>query len=237
MMSKLSKARLGLIGAGWWATSNHLPLLAARDDVELVGVCRLGREELKQVQTAFGFQYATEDYQDLLDRCELDAVIVASPHTLHYEHACAALEKGLHVLCEKPFTTQASHARELVRLAQEKNLHLLVPYGWNYKPFTQQAKQLMDQGVVGEIEYVLCHMASPMRTVFEGKGKNMEDFGGQASGTMFLPDPATWSDPKVAGGGYGHAQASHSTGMMFWLTGLRAQSVYSLMTAPGTLVD
>ena len=56
-MSKLPKARLGLIGAGWWATSNHLPLLAARDDVELVGVCRLGHKELKQVQEAFG------DYQ------------------------------------------------------------------------------------------------------------------------------------------------------------------------------
>jgi predicted dehydrogenase len=76
-----------------------------------------------------------------------------------------------------------------------------------------------------------------MRKVFEGKGMDMEDFGGQAAGTMFLPDPATWADPQIAGGGYGHAQMSHASGMLFWLTGLRAQSVYCLMTAPGAQVD
>ena len=101
-MNAQKKARLGFIGAGWWATSNHMPVFAGREDVELVGVCRLGKEELRQVQEAFGFAYATEDYHDLLDNCELDGVVVASPHTLHYEHACAALEKGLHVMCEKP---------------------------------------------------------------------------------------------------------------------------------------
>ena len=71
-MSAQKKARLGFIGAGWWATSNHMPIFAAREDVELVGVCRLGTEELRQVQEAFGFAYATEDYHDLLDKCELD---------------------------------------------------------------------------------------------------------------------------------------------------------------------
>ncbi len=46
----MKKARIGFIGAGWWATSNHMPGLAARQDVELVGVCRLGQAELRQVQ-------------------------------------------------------------------------------------------------------------------------------------------------------------------------------------------
>lgn len=49
-MSAQKKARLGFIGAGWWATSNHMPIFAAREDVELVDVCRLGTEELRQVQ-------------------------------------------------------------------------------------------------------------------------------------------------------------------------------------------
>ena len=75
--------------------------------------------------------------------------IVTSPHTLHFEHARLALERGLHVLCEKPMCTRGDHARELVRLASEKGLHLLVPYGWHYKPFIQQAKRWMDEGVVG----------------------------------------------------------------------------------------
>ena len=161
-MSK-KKARIGFIGAGWWASSNHMPILSKRSDVELTAVCRLGEEKLHRVKGAFGFQYATQDYRSLLDDVELDGVIVASPHTLHYEHARAALERGVNVMCEKPMCTRADDARELVRLAQKQSLHLVVPYGWNYKHFVQEAKRRLDSGAVGTIEYLTSHMASPIR--------------------------------------------------------------------------
>jgi predicted dehydrogenase len=64
-------------------------------------------------------------------------VIVASPHTLHFEHAYAALEPKLPVMCEKPMTTRAGNARQLVQTAAAKGVQLLVPYGWYYKPFVQ----------------------------------------------------------------------------------------------------
>src|SRR5262249_3971800 len=124
----MRKARLGFIGAGWWATANYLPLLAARADVELTAVCRLGRAELEQVRDRFGFRFATEAAAELVAQPGLDAVFVTSPHTLHHEHARLALGRGLHVLCEKPMCTKAEHARELVRLARAKGVHLLVPY-------------------------------------------------------------------------------------------------------------
>jgi predicted dehydrogenase len=231
------KLRLGLIGAGWWATANHLPLLQQRPEVELTAVCRLGQAELRLVQEKFGFRFATENAEELVNHPGLDAVIVSSPHTSHHEHARLALEKGLHVMCEKPFCTRADHARELVRLAREKNLHLLVPYGWHYKPFVQQAKRWMDQGVVGQVQHVLCHMASPIRTLLQGRGFDAETNSGQASDLLFRPEPGTWADPVTAGGGYGHAQLSHATGLLFWLTNLMPQSVYALMTAPECRVD
>jgi predicted dehydrogenase len=233
----MTKVRLGFLGAGWWATANHMPILRQRDDVEFVAVCRLGQAELQQVKDRFGFRFATENARELVDYPGLDAVFVSSPHTLHYEHAKLALEKGLHVLCEKPMCTRGNHARELVRLAAEKKLHLLVPYGWHYKPFIQQAKVWLDQGAVGTVQYVLCHMASPIRDLLVRGQFQAERVSGQAGGVLFHPDPKTWSDPVVAGGGYGHAQLSHSTGMLFWLTGLMPQSVYALMTAPGSRVD
>jgi predicted dehydrogenase len=231
------KARLGFIGAGWWATSNHMPLLSRRSDVEMTAVCRLGPKELAQVKERFGFSYASEDYRALLEEVELDAVVVASPHTLHYEHASAALKKGLHVLCEKPMTTSAEHARELVQLAEENEVHLLVPYGWHYKPFIQKAKELVDSGAIGQIEFALCHMASPIRALLQGEQMPIEEVSGQEGDNLFAPDPATWADPEVAGGGYGHAQISHSSGLLFWLTGLRAEKVFACMSAPGAQVD
>jgi predicted dehydrogenase len=231
------KVRLGFLGAGWWATANYLPLLAQRQDVELAAVCRLGRDELRLVQTRFAIPFATEDARELVALQGLDGVLVTSPHTLHYEHARLALNAGLHVLCDKPLCTRAEHAVDLVRLANEKKRYLLVPYGWHFKPFVQRAKEWLDAGLVGEIQYVLCHMASPIRDLLQGKPFAVEDNSGQAGGVLFTPDPQTWADPKVAGGGYGLAQLSHSTGMLFWLTGLQPAGVYALMAGPGARVD
>src|ERR1051325_4323881 len=149
---KPRKARLGFIGAGWWATANYIPLLAQRDDVELAAVCRLGEGELRQVQERFGFPFATSDAAELVAQ-PLDAVVVTSPHTLHFEHARLALSRGLHVMCDKPMCTRGEHATELVRLAKEKDVHLLVPYGWHYKPFVQEAKRWLDAGAVGGVQY------------------------------------------------------------------------------------
>ncbi|MBY0227811.1 MAG: Gfo/Idh/MocA family oxidoreductase, partial [Gemmataceae bacterium] len=214
------KARIGVIGAGWWATANYIPLLAARDDVELAAVCRLGAAELRQVKERFGFPFATEDAAELVRQPGLDAVLVVSPHTLHGEHARLALEAGLHVLCDKPMCVRSEEARELVRLAGEKGRHLLVPYGWHYKPFVQEAKRWMEERRIGEVRYALCHMASPIRDLLQGKRFEAESNSGQAGGLLFEPDPRTWADPAVAGGGYGLAQLSHSTGLLCWLTGL-----------------
>ena len=79
-----SRPKIGLIGAGWWATSNHLPVSYELDDIGLTGVCRLGKDELQQVKSRFGFTHATENYQELLNIPGLQGVVVASPHTLHY---------------------------------------------------------------------------------------------------------------------------------------------------------
>src|SRR5205823_3075247 len=83
-------------------------------------------------------------------------------------------------MCEKPMCTRADQARELVRLAREKGLHLLVPYGWHYKPFVRQAKRWMDEGRIGEVQYALCHMASPMRALLQGQRLLVEDVSGKA---------------------------------------------------------
>lgn len=225
------KVRIGFIGAGWWATTNHIPLLAKRADVELAGVCRLGQEMLQTIKATFGFPFATEDYRELLQQ-GLDGVVVTSPHHVHYEHARAALEAGCHVMVEKPMTLNAGEAWHLVELAQARKVQLLVPYGWHYKPFIQQAKQLMAQGAVGKIEYVLCHMASPTLSLIGGKGAPPS----QWTPTIAEPDPNTWQNP-VQGGGYAHGQVTHSSALLFWLTGLRAQEVTCRMTAPNAKVD
>ena len=227
----MSRVRVGCIGAGWWATVNHFPILAARDDVELVAVCRPDRDLLLQVQKAFGFRHATEDYRELL-ALDLDAVVITTPHHLHYEHAMDALNRPLHILCEKPMTLQAAQAWDLAAAVARQKTHFLIPYGWHYKPFMTTAKQMMDDGAVGDIEFVQCHMASPTKGFFSGNGGVPRE----TAPTLVAPDPKTWQDP-AHGGGYAHGQLTHSTALMFWLTGLRAAEVRAIATAPNSAVD
>ena len=227
----MKKVRIGFIGAGWWPTTNHMPLMAKRNDVEMTAVCTIGKDMLQKVKESFGFSFATEDYHELLEQ-DLDGVFVCTPHRMHYEHARAALDKGFHVLCEKPMTLLAKEAWDLVHLAKKRKVEILVPLGWHYKPFIQKAKQLMDQGVTGQVEYVLCHMASPTKTFFAGQGGIPTDW----KPTLAEPDPSNWQ-VKENGGGYGHGQLPHSTALMFWLTGLRVRETTARMTSPNSDVD
>lgn len=224
------KVRLGAIGAGWWATSNHFPLFAERDDVELVGVCGKG-EGLEAVREKFGFGFATEDATELLDT-DIDAVVISTPHDLHHPLAAQALDRGLHVLCEKPMTLHAAEAWDLAARAERAGTVFLVPYGWNYKPFTVAAKRMLESGAIGEIQYALCHMASPTRGLFGTDPTHMLERWNSDT----APDPTTWSSPEH-GGGYAHGQITHSSALLFWLTGLRAASVAGRVIIAGAPVD
>ncbi|TBN57688.1 Gfo/Idh/MocA family oxidoreductase [Glaciihabitans arcticus] len=226
----MSRVRIGAVGAGWWATSNHFPLLANREDVELVGVCGLG-PGLGDVRDKFGFGLATESVDELLDS-GLDAVVITTPHDLHFDVATRALERGLHVLCEKPMTLRADEAWSLAESVERAGTHFLVPYGWNYKPFTVEAKRILDAGLVGDIQFALCHMASPTRGLFGGDPTHMLERWDSDT----KPELSTWADPKH-GGGYAHGQVSHSSALFFWLTGMRAATVAGRVANAGSAVD
>ena len=157
--------RIGFIGAGWWATVNNIPQIAAREDPRVAAVCGLDADVLSALKDRYVVPFVTADVGRLLE-ADLDGIVVSTPHHLHYEHALAALQRGFHVLCEKPMTLRASEAWTLVDVARENERHLVVGYGWNYKPPMRAAHQLMARGAVGEVRYVLCHMASPTLSLF-----------------------------------------------------------------------
>ena len=220
----MKKLRLGVIGAGSWTVVSHLPNLARRrDEVEFVGVARKGKEMLARIKDDWGFKVASEDYRDVID-AGMDICVVASPHRFHYEHTKAALEAGAHVLCEKPFTVEPAHAWELTRIADERGLHLVVSYGYNYLPWTRRTKRLVEEHGIGEVEEI----AMDMTSVTRGLLANLASYPSAAPDA--IPEAGTWTDPRN-GGGYGQAQLTHALGVGLWLTGLRGESVFALMKA------
>jgi predicted dehydrogenase len=222
----MSKVRIGVIGAGVWATTSHLPTLMKRvNEIEMIGVCRKGEHELKQVSEQFNFKVASENYLDILD-AQIDLCIVASPVSFHYEHAKAALESGAHVLIEKPVTISPEDAWDLVELAKSLNRHVVVAFGWNHLSTYRKAQELWGEEGVGAIEHAMIHMCSGIRELLLGTSLS------STGNPQDVVDTQTWTNPKISGGGYGQAQLSHALAWMLGITGLRTESAFCFAGGP-----
>jgi len=229
-VSERKKARIAIIGAGWWGVEVYLPALQARDDVDLVAVNRRNPEALRRITDTFGVPAGYADHRDMLAKEALDAVVVTSPHTMHYRHARDALEAGCHVLIDKPMATSAADARALVELAAKRGREIMIPYGWNFKYFATLASELIAAGRIGEVRHAACTMATFTFDLFQGRGL------ADAANHMFQPQRSTWADPENAGG-YGWGQLSHALGLLFRLIDIPPREVHALQTLSEAGVD
>ena len=225
------KARIAVIGTGWWSTYTHIPGLLQHPDVELVAICDRDRDKLGAAARAYSVEGTYGDYQIMIDREQLDGVIVATNHASHYEITRACLAHDLHVMVEKPMTLYARDARHLVELAAERGRTLLIGYPFNYAPHALRARELIHSGRLGMIQFVSCTYSSRVIDLLRG--------GGTSQGSMFpVHGPgAVYSQPALSGGGQGHLQLTHAGGLLFFVTGMRAGTVLARMHNHGLPVD
>ncbi len=120
------------------------------------------QEKAERFRQSFGGRI-WEGYQALLSDPELNAVYIALPPALHFKWASAALQKGKHVLLEKPFTTCEEDTKKLVALAREKNLALAENYGFPYHTQMKIIQQWMADGAIGELRQVRATFGFPHR--------------------------------------------------------------------------
>ncbi len=145
--------RVGVIGSGYWGPN------LIRNFVELpqsvvVGVADLEQQRLDQVCARYPqVEVITTDYRELF-KLGLDAVVIATPPFTHYEIARECMEQGLHALIEKPITLKSKHAADLVKLADEKALVLMVGHTFEYNSAVRTLKALIDSGELGKIYYI-----------------------------------------------------------------------------------
>src|SRR6266567_3745629 len=120
-------------------------------NVEVTGIAARTAEQARRFADAAGIERATGDYREFLADPAIDAVHICTPNALHFPMATAALEAGKHVLCEKPLATSVAEARELVRLASEKNLANCTFHNLRYYPQVQNMRRIREAGELGEI--------------------------------------------------------------------------------------
>lgn len=221
----MSRPRVGVIGAGSWAVSAHLPAIKARQhEVDLVAVSG-SSEHIQRIADRFDCPIASANYEDVL-AANCDAVIVSSPGGVHFLHAMRSIAAGAHVLCEKPMTLDPAEAWRLVDAAEAAGRHLVVSFGWNFMPLVRDAARLVHEIGIGDLEQMSISMSSQTRELLLNKGSYPD------ASPESIPEQSTWTDPRLSGGGYGQAQLSHALALAFSLVDEPVREVFAWMSAP-----
>ena len=146
--------RVGVIGTSWWADTMYLPPLAAHPDAEVVAVCGRREEPARSFSENWNIPQWFTNSDEMLDSVDLDAVVIATANDSHYPLAMSALERGLHVLCEKPLARNADEGAAMAAKAVEMGAITMVPFTYHYMPVNRFVKQLIDDGFVGRPHHV-----------------------------------------------------------------------------------
>src|SRR5450759_234792 len=144
---------IAIVGYGYWGPN------LLRNYMELPGatvkwVCEKRRDALDRACLRYPSVNATTEFEQVLNDDTVDAVVIATPITTHYPLAKAALLAGKHVFVEKPMTTTADEAMELIDLADKAGLTLMVGHTFVFSPPVRKVKELIDSGELGEIHFI-----------------------------------------------------------------------------------
>jgi UDP-N-acetylglucosamine 3-dehydrogenase len=146
----MEKLRVGVIGCGSIAIHRHLPEYSSNNNVELVAVCDINEERAQATAEKYGAKAFTS-YEELVSSGLVEAVSVCTPNYLHAPITIAALNAGLHVLCEKPMATSKQEAEEMIAAAKTNGKKLMIAHNQRFVPSHQRARQLIQSGEVGKI--------------------------------------------------------------------------------------
>jgi predicted dehydrogenase len=144
--------RVGVIGYGYWGP-NIARNFQGVDDCEVTVICDKSSQALQRAQRAHPKVQVTTDAAAVTASPEVDAVAVITPVWTHFELAKMALENGKHVFVEKPFTSTATQAEQLIELAASKNLQIMVDHTFLFTGAVRKIRQLVDEGALGKLYY------------------------------------------------------------------------------------
>jgi predicted dehydrogenase len=142
----------GVIGYGYWGP-NIVRNLAMLDGSKVMKIADLSPAARQRAQKAYPGIEVTADPNDVILSTEIDVVAIVSPVWTHFDLAKAALENGKHVFVEKPFTSNSAQGEELINLATQKNLKIMVDHTFLFTGAVKKIRQLLDEEALGKLYY------------------------------------------------------------------------------------
>src|SRR5262245_52023844 len=133
--------RFGMIGTSWYADALHLPSLTSHPQATVTAICGRNQERAGEMARKFNIPNIFGDYGELMRSGLVDAVVIAAPDDLHHAMTLAAVEAGLHVICEKPLALNAADAREMAEKADAAGVKHMTFFTLRWFQHTQFVKE------------------------------------------------------------------------------------------------
>ena len=214
----MDKIRVGFIGCGGNA-SGHIGRVLDIPEAEVVALCDVDQASLQRAKERHAQAAELPEfthYQEMLEQVELDAVEISTPHTLHFEQIMAALDKGLHVLTEKPMVCTVDHARQVIAKAEETGKVVMISYQRHLQAQYRYVRNQIAAGELGDIQFI---SALQDQKWYQG--------------TIGL-----WRQQMaLSGGGQLNDSGSHLLDIALWMTGLEVAEVQAYMEYFDSEVD
>jgi len=192
--------KIGIVGASF-ARAAYLPALRHVDDTEVVAIASSRLESAQSAASEFGVGAAYNDWQMMLDKHQCDLVLIATPTDLHAPITLAALDRGAHVLCEKPTAMDATEAKTMLDRAEALGRVHMIDHELRFNPNRTRIAELIASGELGDIRHV-----------------NIANIGASWANPASRPKGDWWSLAEHGGGRLG-ANGSHQVDMLRWWLG------------------
>jgi len=149
--------RVSAIGASRYSDLRHLPALKSHPQVKTVAICDVARDRAEEMAKKYDIPLISSDYREVIDKGNLDALLVVTPDDTHHAITMYGLDAHLHVLCEKPLAFNARQAREMYEKAEAVGVKHMTFFTFRWLPQYQYLKELIDEGYVGRcFDFHIC---------------------------------------------------------------------------------
>jgi predicted dehydrogenase len=192
--------------------------ITSKGEVEITAITDISPERREAFSSKFGLINTQQfgDYHDMLKSAQLDAVVICTPHTRHYQQAMDVLGAGLHVLIEKPMTCTSIEGERLVETAEQVGKVLQVSYQRHFQPEFLYIRQTIADGSIGKLTSITASLYQDWKQLTSGSWRQV---------------------PELSGGGMLMDSGSHIADVLLWTTGLTPVEVKSQMHQHVTAVE
>jgi predicted dehydrogenase len=214
----MTKLRIGMIGTGGIAQWHVRQIKELDEDAVIIALADPVEANRQNVVTKYELNNVAhyDDYKSMLADANVDAVVICSPHTLHYQQVMEALDHGCHVLVEKPMTCSSEEAAQVIEKAEQSGKVLQISYQRHFQPEFLYIRNAIAQGEIGKLTSVTASLYQEWKQGTTGSWRQK---------------------PELSGGGMLMDSGSHIVDVLLWTTGQTPVEVQCQLHQQGTPVE